>query len=241
MNENELPVVATQLDRMTVAPMVYDTIAIRYSAALPAGGAQAVTLKSQNYTLFSKGLNESSETVGMTITRDGLFTNLFNNGGMDKSARFEIWGVGIQFLGVPFIGTAGLDSGEQIQGTFINNALHGEYLAQLFLEQTYIEIGANQEDCVALAGPTAHWGFGGIGLGDNSVTPRMLNAIQGNDRRFRYALLAEPVSKNGSADITVRIKRSEKIALTYSTTTVLNAAAVEVAFLAQVVAFGRRV
>ena len=234
--------VATTVDRMTVAPVLYDCIAIRYSAAAPSGGSQAITLDSQDYEAFSKGHGEQNEDSGMTIDRDGMFTNLYKNGGFDRSQNFEIYGIGVAFTGTPFVGTGGLDSGTQIIGTLVSAAEHAENLANLAMMQLFVEVGASEEDCVSLAGPIGLWDYGGYGLGDNAVSPRILNALVGNERRFRFALLNEPVRKDASdANITVRIRRSEKIAMTYSTTSPVSGGASDVAYLMHVFAFGRRV
>ena len=125
-------------------------------------------------------------------------------------------------------------------GTLISAADHAENLANLILSQVYITVGADEEDCTALAGPVGLWPFGGMNLGDNAVSPRLMNANMGNDRMFRYALRqpAGSTSKNG---ISVTFKRSEHMSLTYSTDTTISTGAVAVAYAAHVVAFGRRV
>ena len=242
MNDEEKLEVATQVDRMTAAPVLYDCLALSYAAAVPASGVQAITLASTDYELFTDGAEETSSTSGMSITRDGFFTNLFKNGGMDKSLDVEIYGIGFAFTGTPFIATAGIASGSQIVGTMIDAATHAESLANLFLSQCFVEVGAEEEECVALAGPVGLWGYGGYGLGDNSVSPRLLNALVGNQRNFRMAFLNKPVRRDGGGgNMTVRVRRSEKIALTYSTGSVVSAGATTVAMLVHCFAYGRRV
>ncbi len=232
--------IAQTLNRMTLIPFVYDTVIFRFAAATPSGGVNAVTLDSMSYTVFQKGEGETDADAGYSIVKDFMFTNLYKNGGVDKTAQFQMEGVGIQFLGQPFIATAGITSGDTVTGTLIDAADHAEALANLVLMQTYIKVGGDEEDCASSLGPTGFWGYGSEGLGDNAVSPRLQNAIMGNERTFRYAVLSEPVARNGDPDNpVVHIMRSARTAYTYSATGLAAAAAV-VCYAANVVAFGTR-
>ena len=239
MNEEQL-MVADKVDRMAVAPVIYDTVVFNFTAAAPSGGLQAITLDSDDYEVFNKGVGEAEDGAGYTASKDPWFTNLYKDGSFSKDDDFLIYGIGVQFTGTPFIATGGVASGSQIVGTLISAADHAENLANLILSQVYITVGADEEDCTALAGPVGLWPFGGMNLGDNAVSPRLMNANMGNDRMFRYALRqpAGSTSKNG---ISVTFKRSEHMSLTYSTDTTISTGAVAVAYAAHVVAFGRRV
>lgn len=236
MNE-DLPI-ADKVDRMAVAPVIYDTVVFNFTAAAPSGGVQAITLDAGDYEVFNKGVGEAEEGAGYTAMKDAWFTNMYKDGSFSKDDDFLIYGIGVQFTGTPYVATGGIASGDSIVGTLISAADHAENLANLILSQVYITVGADEEDCTALAGPVGLWPFGGMNLGDNAVSPRLMNANMGNDRMFRYAL-RQPAGSTTKNGISVTFKRSTHVSLTYSTATTVTTGTL--AYAAHVVAFGRRV
>lgn len=234
---NEELEIAKQVDRMAVAPVLYDTIFLNYTVAAASGGVQAVTLNSGDYEAFKKGTSEAGEGAGYTATKDAWFTNAYKDGVFDKTDAFLIYGIGFQFTGTPFIATAGVASGTSVVGTQIDAAVHAEPMANLALQQLYVTVGADEEDCVALAGPLGLWPFGGMNLGDNAVSPRLSNSLMGNERLFRYAVPQHPL--NAKDGVAVRLVRSEHMSITYGATTAL--ATGTAVYPVHVIAYGRRV
>lgn len=229
--------VANNLNRLTILPLPYEDICVDFVidrvGAAPAGdSSQRVRLADRSYTVWEKGAKEQAPNTGLpAIDRDFNFASAYKDGASFVSQKsklqFRIEGIGLMLHGVPYVqtGTDGLTSGK-VTGEFglgsdvaINDERHASYLMNLFMMQTFIRIGAGEEDdCTAIGGLTQFFPFGGGGLADNDWTPHFGNNIVGNERLFAAALINKSANKDG-ANPSLTIVRTDRADYKYHTAT----------------------